>query len=714
MRSPQVNKPKPNLIMNNLSVGFPAMPDGADKNITQPSAQFKKSTYKVIAAITLFVVVYLLLLATAMAIAAAMCWLGVMIMVNVSSFLVIILGLGLILSGIMLSFFLIKFIFTKKQKKVPGFQITEKEQPELFDFIRKVTQEVGTSDPRHVYLSCEVNASASFNPNFWSLFLPIKKDLTIGLGIVNALNQSEFKAVLAHEFGHFSQRSMRFGGYVHHLNRAIYNLLYENAGYHKALNAWGRWHWMLRFAATINVYIIRCMQYILRKVYLFINKSHLELSRQMEFHADTIAAYASGGNNMSSTLRRLQVAQECYDQIFPIINARLSENLRPANMYQLQSWLLKQYALNHDLQTDKNGVPVIGATAIINYSQITIDSQWASHPQIEDREKYFGQFGLHAPVIQEPAWKLFRNGEQLQRQFTDQLYQDVDKKDELVIAELSVFEQSLEKEKEACRHDGRYRGYYDDRMLTVFNLDELSAEKGDDSSEHFDALFSKEHSILPKQIDAIRMDIIKLQSVMESNSDDIRSFEYKGVKYYPKDAPGISALLAAELKENEARLGDLDRDIFRTFYKAARTAELKKELLRLHEKAFKYQREAAIDFGNCNRMVGLVRPVYAQMSYSNIYATVNKIYDLEREIKPRMTQVLSQVVTKPFIDEAQKALLDNYLLNNWVYFLEPKYDSNALNALNNGLNTYVEVLVRRNFQFKNELLNFQLSLLDDH
>ena len=283
--------------MNNLTLTFPAMPDGADKSITRPSNQFKKSTYKVIAAIVLFVVVYVLLLISATAIAIALGWLGVAMMSAISSFIVLVLGIGLILCGLMLIFFLVKFIFAKSQKKIPGYEITENEQPELFAFIRKVTDEVGTSYPKHVYLTNDVNAMASFKPSFWSLFLPIRKDLTIGLGLVNSLNQSEFKAVLAHEFGHFSQRSMRFGSYVYHLNKALYNLLYENAGYNKALNAWGRWHWMLRFAATINIYIIRCIQEILRKVYLFINKSYMQLSRQMEFHADAIATYASGGNN---------------------------------------------------------------------------------------------------------------------------------------------------------------------------------------------------------------------------------------------------------------------------------------------------------------------------------------------------------------------------------------------------------------------------------
>jgi hypothetical protein len=40
------------------------------------------------------------------------------------------------------------------------------------------------------------------------MFLPVRKKLEIGVGPVNSINASELKAVIAHEFVHFSKRSM--------------------------------------------------------------------------------------------------------------------------------------------------------------------------------------------------------------------------------------------------------------------------------------------------------------------------------------------------------------------------------------------------------------------------------------------------------------------------------------------------------------------------
>jgi Zn-dependent protease with chaperone function len=59
------------------------------------------------------------------------------------------------------------------------------------------------------------------------MFLPIKKNLQIGIGLMNSLTQDELKAVLAHEFGHFSQKSMKIGSYVYYANQVIHNLYFK-------------------------------------------------------------------------------------------------------------------------------------------------------------------------------------------------------------------------------------------------------------------------------------------------------------------------------------------------------------------------------------------------------------------------------------------------------------------------------------------------------
>ena len=124
--------------------------------------------------------------------------------------------------------FLVKALFKwRKQKDEMRLEINVRQHPELFEFIRKICADTKAPFPGKVFLTPEVNAAVFYDSSVLSLIMPVKKNLLIGLGLVNGVNLSEFKAVIAHEFGHFSQSSMRLGSYVYMANRVIYDLVYQ-------------------------------------------------------------------------------------------------------------------------------------------------------------------------------------------------------------------------------------------------------------------------------------------------------------------------------------------------------------------------------------------------------------------------------------------------------------------------------------------------------
>src|SRR5690606_38074555 len=161
--------------------------------------------------------------------------------------------------------------------------------------------------PKKIYLSSDVNAFVSYDSSFWSMFFPVRKNLTIGLGLVNSVNLSEFKAVLAHEFGHFSQRSMKLGSYVYNVNRILYNMLYDNTGYANMLQGWSSIHDVFALFTRLTILIARGIQAILSGMYGFLNKKYSGLSLQMEYHADAVAASVSGSESLVTALRRLEL-----------------------------------------------------------------------------------------------------------------------------------------------------------------------------------------------------------------------------------------------------------------------------------------------------------------------------------------------------------------------------------------------------------------------
>src|SRR5262249_54383268 len=123
--------------------------------------------------------------------------------------------------------FMVKGLF-KRSGSDSGVRVeaTKKDQPDLFAFIQQLCRDTRAPFPHRVFLVPDVNAAVTYQESMLNLVMPAKKNLVIGLGLVNRLNLTEFKAVLAHEFGHFSQKSMKLGNYVYTANRMVADVVY--------------------------------------------------------------------------------------------------------------------------------------------------------------------------------------------------------------------------------------------------------------------------------------------------------------------------------------------------------------------------------------------------------------------------------------------------------------------------------------------------------
>jgi Zn-dependent protease with chaperone function len=115
-----------------------------------------------------------------------------------------------------LAVFMLKALFFIQHRfDVEDIEITRQDQPRLFEFIDRLADEARAPRAHKVFLSARVNAAVFYDLSLLNLFIPSKKNLEIGLGLVNVVTLGELKAVLAHEFGHFAQRSMAVGRWVY-------------------------------------------------------------------------------------------------------------------------------------------------------------------------------------------------------------------------------------------------------------------------------------------------------------------------------------------------------------------------------------------------------------------------------------------------------------------------------------------------------------------
>ncbi len=161
--------------------------------------------------------------------------------------------------------------------------------------MQRICETVGAPRPREIHVDAQVNASASFRRGFLSLFSD-DLVLTLGLPVIAGLSLPQLAGVLAHEFGHFTQRTaMRLSYVVRSVNGWFARVVYERDEWDERLMTWAK---ESDFRLQIVLWIAIAFVWITRKVlWVLMIVGHVLSSfliRQMEFDADRYQARLVG------------------------------------------------------------------------------------------------------------------------------------------------------------------------------------------------------------------------------------------------------------------------------------------------------------------------------------------------------------------------------------------------------------------------------------
>lgn len=450
----------------------PSLP-GVPKELTRPSPRYRQLVGVVLFSLIVFLLCYLALVAGA----GWLFWLALTYDPVEWNRWTLFLKVASVAMAGMLFLFLLKALF-KRQTRDAGVQIeiTEKEQPQLFQFIRNLCRETGAPFPYRVFLSPEVNASVFYNTSLLNLIFPVRKNLEIGLGLVNTLTLCEFKAVLAHEFGHFSQNSMRLGNYVYIANRVIADLVFQRDSWDDLLLQWkqvGDW----RLAAP--GWLLHGIVWVLRKVlggaFHLINLGEAALSREMEFHADLVAVSVTGSDSLIHALSRLNFANESLVQALEDLKDASDHRLYTKDLYYHQSAAaayLRQSRNDHKL-----GVPPPLPASPGEKSQVfqpgqdEIPSMYASHPPNHERELNAKRVYFRSITDERSPWLLFSNPEGVREALTACFYREhLPPPLGVAPTDAPAVQAFIDEEHAERRQDPRYFGLYDGRAIEPGDL----------------------------------------------------------------------------------------------------------------------------------------------------------------------------------------------------------------------------------------------------
>lgn len=671
---------------------------------------FKIATFKAVVALLSFLLFYALLLIGAFSL-TGLCFYWAILLIGLHfSVLTVLLGIGLIGFGILIVVFLLKFIFkTYPIDNSHLTEITKEDEPELFQLIHEIVSEVGTKFPKKVFLSTKVNASVFYDSNFWSMFFPVRKNLEIGIALINTSTKNELKAILAHEFGHFSQRSTKIGSYVNNVNKMINNLVNDNDEFDKTMHDLSNLSGYFGIFVVIAFNLIRVIQWLLGKFYFLVNINYLKLSREMEFHADEVAASVAGKQAMSTALLRLEISENCLNQVFDFYDKHIHKNFVSSNLFQDQLTLIQHVAQEKNMRLEHQ-FPVFSLEDLqrnLN-TKLEYEDKWSTHPTIEERVKRLLESNYNQQELNDfPANNLLKNGQNLHESFTNLLYRDVKFPGEIKVLSTHDFIELFKKENTTNSFSTTFNSYYDNHAPAIFDLTAPLTEPYD---LNFNNLFSSEKVALIYEYNCLQNDVQSLHAIGEK-SIHVSSFKYNGLLYKRKQSSELIDQLFHKIESLSKEIEHNDLRIFHYFKNIETSKNQDIKLKYLYQDFFTFSESFQVKMELYIHFQNNLQVLSSRKTNDEIFYHFDQLKPSEVTLKDEIRALLSDASL--FENEApkMKMRLEKYISNNWEYFGITMYYDDNLQLLSDSLAYFYHLLLKKNDALQREILGYQEHLL---
>lgn len=670
------------------------------------SPVYRSTLIYALASVFVFFTVYLLLILLALALIVVLGYGAVKILSLHGGYITLVIALGMFGTGLLVFYFLIKFIFSRRQDNGRHLlEISRAQQPKLFGIIDEMVKETGVQAPKKVFLSHEVNACVSYNSLFWSMFLPVRKNLTIGMGLINTVTTGELKTVLAHEFGHFSQKSMKIGGYINQAEKIIFDTVYNNAEFENSVkNSSGHWAFLIFY--SVAMLVINIFRFILKTVSEFLFRHHASLRREMEFHADAVATYVTNPGEQISSLMRLELSEDALTRAFLFYTESKTAYL-PENLYDNQTALMRILSDTNNYPY-KNGFPVIESHDISRYkkSRIEIEDPWTFHPETGARvERIAKNPTINRPENTAPARDLIVGFSETCRVLTRKFLtlQSVKNTGEEIDNETFV---KLYGEKfPVSQASLLFNGYYDVHHPVLEDLDLLIHEPLDACHHEF---FNDQKITLMYEKAGLESDLSTLQ-YLKANPKAVKNFRYNGSLYKALEAGILIPRFTKELEGVKEKVRENDSNIFSYFYHKANDTD--KDLLKKRYAEFAVlDREYDMFQNSVNHFIPHLQFMTTTLSFEEIRKHRATLLRHEKPFKKVLTQFIEESGYRDLLSIEDKELLKDFIASEYIYFNNDRYYEAEVNAVFTVVNAYQEMINKTYTAGKEALLDCQTGI----
>jgi Zn-dependent protease with chaperone function len=207
-----------------------------------------------------------------------------------------------LLGGLILLFLIKPVFFRQKSGASSVLTLRPADEPFLFEFVEKLCAAAGVTPPAVIEVDCEANAGAR---RLGGIAGPFHKELVLRVGLPLAASMSvrQFAGVLAHEFGHFNQRTGMTASYlVRRISAAYARIVFGRDRIDEKL-ARGRVHRdvLTRLFSRGVACLVEAARGVLWLMFISAELLTCGALRRMEYDADRVEAHLVGCREFLTT-----------------------------------------------------------------------------------------------------------------------------------------------------------------------------------------------------------------------------------------------------------------------------------------------------------------------------------------------------------------------------------------------------------------------------
>jgi len=221
----------------------------------------------------------------------------------------ILVGLAVVAIGtgiaIIIGFY---YLFFPPKRKTIGIIIPDNEQKKLWELTKLIAAEIKAKPINKIIITPDSGIGVYLEGNLFStIFGGGKRVLEIGLSSLYGLTIDELKAILAHEYGHFSNRDTSWSSYTYSMGNSLINTLRSTPGPSQDEKSEGG---LVRFIMTLNPAYWLLFLYVM--LYFKITNG---FSRIREVVADIMAMRMYGGRTFGNGLLKVATNDVVFNEI---------------------------------------------------------------------------------------------------------------------------------------------------------------------------------------------------------------------------------------------------------------------------------------------------------------------------------------------------------------------------------------------------------------